>query len=536
MRRSMRAPASSPPRWPREGIGDGDTVSVMLANTPGMLEAHYGVPMAGGVLHSINTRLDANAVAFMLDHAGSKVLIGDTEFGSVLKQALKQTKVKPLLIDYRDMQCGVEGTRLGNLDYEDFIAGGDPDYRWSMPSDEWNAISLNYTSGTTGNPKGVVYHHRGAALMCYANTLATGMGQHPIYLWTLPMFHCNGWCFPWTISLLAGTHVCLRSVRAKQMYEAIAKHGVTHLSGAPFVMSALLNATEEERRPFDQRVAFNHAAAPPPAAVLAKMDEAGFELTHLYGLTETYGPATLNEWHAAWDELPEEDRLAKRIRQGVRYHALEDLTVMHPETMEKVAADGETLGEVMFRGNIVMKGYLKNETGDRGGLRRRLVPFRRSRRAASRRLHPAQGPLQGHHHLGRREHLIDRGRGRSVQAPGGRRRGGRRQARREMGRDAVRLRRAQAGRERDRAGDHRLVPRQPRPLQMPAPRRVRRSAQDLDRQDPEIQAARAGEERIGVLAPLAVRASSRRPGGLVPVATVTTMATMSAMTAMATVP
>ena len=345
-----------------EGVGDGDTVSVMLANTPAMLEAHYGVPMTGGVLHSINTRLDANAVAFMLDHAGSKVLIGDTEFGSVLKQALKQAKVKPLLIDYRDMQCGVEGTRLGNLDYEDFIAGGDPDYRWSMPSDEWNAISLNYTSGTTGNPKGVVYHHRGAALMCYANTLATGMGQHPIYLWTLPMFHCNGWCFPWTISLLAGTHVCLRSVRAKQMYEAIAKHGVTHLSGAPFVMSALLNATEEERRPFDQRVAFNHAAAPPPAAVLAKMDEAGFELPHLYGLTETYGPATLNEWHPAWDELPEEDRLAKRIRQGVRYHALEDLTVMHPETMEKVAADGETLGEVMFRGNIVMKGYLKNET------------------------------------------------------------------------------------------------------------------------------------------------------------------------------
>jgi fatty-acyl-CoA synthase len=229
-----------------------------------------------------------------------------------------------------------------------------------MPSDEWNAISLNYTSGTTGNPKGVVYHHRGAALMCYANTIATGMGQHPVYLWTLPMFHCNGWCFPWSISLVSGTHVCLRAVRAKQIYDAIAEHKVTHLSGAPFVMSCLLSASEEERRPFAQRVAFNHAAAPPPAAVLAKMDEAGFELTHLYGLTETYGPATLNEWKAAWDELPPEDRLAKRIRQGVRYHALEDLTVMHPETMEKVEPDGETLGEVMFRGNIVMKGYLKN--------------------------------------------------------------------------------------------------------------------------------------------------------------------------------
>ncbi|MGH6865867.1 MAG: acyl-CoA synthetase [Methyloceanibacter sp.] len=342
------------------GIGLGDTVSVMLANTPAMLEAHYGVPMTGAVLHSINTRLDASAIAFMLDHAGTNVLIGDTEFGSVVKEALGQSSVKPLLIDYRDTYCGVDGERLGNLDYEDFLAEGDPDFAWPMPSDEWNAISLNYTSGTTGNPKGVVYHHRGAALMCYANALATGMGQHPVYLWTLPMFHCNGWCFPWSISLLSGTHVCLRSVRAKRMYDAIADHQVTHLSGAPFVMSALLNASEDERRPFHHRVSFNHAAAPPPAAVLAKMDEAGFELTHLYGLTETYGPATLNEWHAAWDELPAEDRLAKRIRQGVRYHALENLTVMDPETMDKTPADGETLGEVMFRGNIVMKGYLNN--------------------------------------------------------------------------------------------------------------------------------------------------------------------------------
>ena len=257
------------------GIGVGDTVSVMLANTPAMLEAHYGAPMTGAVLHSINTRLDAPSVAFMLDHAKTKVLIGDTEFGGVLNEALQQAKVKPLLIDYRDLECGAEGTRLGNLDYEAFIADGDPAFPWAMPSDEWNAISLNYTSGTTGNPKGVVYHHRGAALMCYSNALATGMGQHPVYLWTLPMFHCNGWCFPWSISLLAGTHVCLRAVRAKPMYDAIAEHKVTHLSGAPFVMSALLNATEDERRMFPQRVAFSHAAAPPPAAVLAKMDEFG---------------------------------------------------------------------------------------------------------------------------------------------------------------------------------------------------------------------------------------------------------------------
>ncbi len=342
------------------GIGLGDTVSAMLANTPPMLEAHYGVPMIGAVLHAINTRLDAAAVAFMLDHADSKVVVCDTEFAPVMQEALAEAKVKPLLIDYSDLACGVEGKRLGKLDYEAFVAGGDPDFAWAMPSDEWNAISLNYTSGTTGNPKGVVYHHRGAALMCYANAVATGMGQHPVYLWTLPMFHCNGWCFPWSLSLLSGTHVCLRAVRAKPIYDAIADRGVTHLSGAPFVMAALLGATDAERRSFPQRVAFSHAAAPPPGAVLAKMDEAGFELTHLYGLTETYGPAVLNEWHAAWDELPHEERLKKRIRQGVRYHALEDLTVMNPETMQRVPADGETLGEVMFRGNIVMKGYLKN--------------------------------------------------------------------------------------------------------------------------------------------------------------------------------
>jgi len=342
------------------GIGFGDTVSVMLANTPAMLEAHYGVPMVGAVLHAINTRLDASAIAFMLDHAETKVLIGDTEFGSLLADAVKQAKVKPLLVDYRDLECGIEGTRLGTLDYEDFIAAGDPEFSWTMPEDEWNAISLNYTSGTTGNPKGVIYHHRGAALMCYANALATGMGQHPVYLWTLPMFHCNGWCFPWSISLLSGTHVCLRAVRAKPIYDAIADHKVTHLSGAPFVMAALLSASDDERRPFTQRVAFSHAAAPPPAAVLAKMDEAGFQLTHLYGLTETYGPATLNEWHVGWDELPAGKQLEKRIRQGVRYHALEGLAVMDPKTMDEVPADGETLGEVMFRGNIVMKGYLKN--------------------------------------------------------------------------------------------------------------------------------------------------------------------------------
>ena len=341
-------------------IGPGDTVSVMLANTPSMLEAHYGVAMTGAVLHSINTRLDAAIIAFQLDHANTKVLITDREFSATMKAALAQAKVKPLIIDYNDTEFPQPGEPLSYEDYEDFLAKGDSGFRWRWPGDEWESIALNYTSGTTGNPKGVVYHHRGAALMCYANAISTAMTQHPVYLWTLPMFHCNGWCFPWTITMMAGTHVCLRWVRAKAMYDAIADHGVTHLSGAPIVMSTLLNAADHEKRSIPQTVAFNHAAAPPPEAVLSAMTDAGFKLTHLYGLTETYGPATINEWDQAWDNLPKPERDAKKIRQGVRYVALEDLTVMDPETMTKVPADGETLGEVMFRGNIVMKGYLKN--------------------------------------------------------------------------------------------------------------------------------------------------------------------------------
>jgi fatty-acyl-CoA synthase len=342
------------------GIGPGDTVSVMLSNTPAMLEAHYGVPMTGAVLHSLNTRLDAPILAFQLDHAESKVLISDREFTPLMKEALALAKVKPLIIDYNDPEFPDLGTPLSDLDYEAFVASGDPEFTWRIPADEWEAIALNYTSGTTGNPKGVVYHHRGAALMCYANTLATGMTRHPVYLWTLPMFHCNGWCFPWTLSVVAGTHVCLRWVRAKAMYDAIVEHKVTNLSGAPIVMATLLNAKDDERREITHRVAFNHAAAPPPEEVMARMNDAGFALTHLYGLTETYGPATLNEWHSAWNNLPKAETDAKRVRQGVRYTALEGLTVMDPITMTEVPADGETLGEVMFRGNIVMKGYLKN--------------------------------------------------------------------------------------------------------------------------------------------------------------------------------
>lgn len=347
------------------GIGPGDTVSTMLSNTPSMLEAHFGVPMTGGVLHTINTRLDAAIIAFQLDHADTKILITDREFSTTIKEALALATVKPLVIDYNDPEFPQSGDALSDLDYETLLATGDPAFAWRWPEDEWDAISLNYTSGTTGNPKGVVYHHRGAALMCYANNMSTGMTRQSIYLWTLPMFHCNGWCFPWSVTMIGGTHVCLRWVRAKAMYDMIVEHGVTHISGAPIVMATLLNAEPDEKKPIPQVVAFNHAAAPPPASVISAMTDAGFQLTHLYGLTETYGPASINEWNTDWNALSKDAQNAKRIRQGVRYVALEALTVMDPETMTRVPADGETMGEVMFRGNIVMKGYLKNPKATR---------------------------------------------------------------------------------------------------------------------------------------------------------------------------
>ncbi len=358
-------------RLSQEGIGRGDTVSVMLSNTPAMLEAHYGVPMTGAVLHSMNTRLDADIIAFQLDHAESKLLITDTEFSPTIKSALEKAGVKPLVIDYADPEFSGDGERLGETEYEDFIAAGDPEFKWLMPEDEWDAISLNYTSGTTGNPKGVVYHHRGASLLAQGNALTASMPKHSVYLWTLPMFHCNGWCFPWTLSAIVGTHVCLRAVRQKPMWDSIADHKVTHMCGAPIVMSTLLSASDEDKRELPHVVEFFTAAAPPPEAVLAAMKDAGFSVTHLYGLTESYGPAVVNDWHIEWDELDSAAQAGMKARQGVRYSALEGLDVIDPETMQPVPHDSETIGEVMMKGNVVMKGYLKNReaTADafRGG-------------------------------------------------------------------------------------------------------------------------------------------------------------------------
>ena len=351
----------------KAGMGKGDTVAALLPNIPLMIELHYAVPMSGAVLNTINTRLDAATVRFILGHGEAKIVFVDTEFSALLKEALQGMANPPRVIEHRDCEWREAQTiqelappRLFEEDDVGLRAGGDAVAMFARPLDEWDAIALNYTSGTTGNPKGVVYSHRGAYLMCFANSLATDLGRHPVYLWTLPMFHCNGWCFPWTLSAVGGTHVCLRHVRANAIFEAISAHKVTHLCGAPIVMSALLNAKPEEKIALAHRVRFITAAAPPPESVLAAMKGAGFEVVHVYGLTEVYGPAVVNEWKSEWDTLPESERAPRMARQGVNYPGLEDLTVLDPETMHPVPADGQTLGEVMFRGNLVMKGYLKN--------------------------------------------------------------------------------------------------------------------------------------------------------------------------------
>ena len=348
----------------RAGIERGDTVAVMLSNTPEMVECHFGVPMTGGVLNALNTRLDGEAIAFMLDHGEAKVLITDTEFAPTMKKALALAKAKPLVVDVDDA-LGPGGERLGTTDYEAFIAEGDAAFAWQPPADEWDAISLSYTSGTTGNPKGVVYHHRGAYLNALSNIIDWGMPRHAVYLWTLPMFHCNGWCFTWTMAANAGTNVCLRRVEAKPILDAIRMHKVTHYCGAPIVHAMLINAPDELKHGIDHKVSCLVAAAAPPASVIEGMQRMGFDITHVYGLTETYGPAAVCAKHAEWDALDIAGRTERNGRQGQRYTCEEGMTVMDPETMQRVPQDSETMGEIMFRGNITMRGYLKNPSATR---------------------------------------------------------------------------------------------------------------------------------------------------------------------------
>ncbi|MGE5506044.1 MAG: acyl-CoA synthetase [Actinomycetota bacterium] len=343
----------------RRGIGVGDTVAVMAPNIPESFEATFGVPMLGAVLCALNIRLDAEALAFILAHGEAKVLITDREFSPVIAKALQMMDKRPIVIDIDDPEAK-GGELLGETTYEAFLETGDPNYAWRWPKDEWEAIALNYTSGTTGNPKGVVYHHRGAYLNALGNVVNWGMSGHPVYLWTLPMFHCNGWCFPWTITAMAGTHVCLRRVDATHMFKAIETHKVTHMCGAPIVMGMLINASDAERRPLPHTVQFMTAAAPPPAAVIGRLESQGFKITHVYGLTEVYGPATVCAWHEEWDELPLEERARLKARQGVRYVNQEAMMVADARTLEPVPKDGITMGEVFYRGNVTMKGYLKN--------------------------------------------------------------------------------------------------------------------------------------------------------------------------------
>lgn len=343
------------------GVGKGVTVAVMLPNTAAMFECHFAVPMTGGVLNTLNTRLDAQTIAFMLGHGEAKVLITDPEFSGTIKAALALLNgPKPLVIDSLDPDYQ-QGESLGTVDYESFLALGDENYDWQLPENEWDAISLNYTSGTTGDPKGVVYHHRGAYLNAVSNILAGNLPQHATYLWTLPMFHCNGWCFPWTMAANAGTSVCLRKVDPAVVFPLIRQHQITHLCGAPIVFGMLINSPEAKTIGLDHPVSGLIAGAPPPAAILEGCENLGISITHVYGLTETYGPAAVCAQQPEWNDLPIAQRAERNGRQGVAYHLQETVTVLDPETLQPVPADGETMGEIMFRGNIVMKGYLKNE-------------------------------------------------------------------------------------------------------------------------------------------------------------------------------
>ncbi|HWQ39114.1 MAG TPA: acyl-CoA synthetase [Burkholderiales bacterium] len=343
----------------QRGVGVGDTVAVMAPNVPAMFEAHYGIPMAGAVINTLNTRLDPEAIAFMLGHGEAKVLITDTEFAPTVSRALRRLTTPPLVIDIVD-PLGPGGERLGEMDYEAFLGGGDPGFSWRLPDDEWDAIALSYTSGTTGNPKGVVTHHRGAYLNALSNIVTWAMPHFPVYLWTLPMFHCNGWCFPWSLAAVAGVSVCLRKVDAALIFDLIRRHQVTHFCGAPVVHNMLINAPAALRAGISHRLHAMIAGAAPPQAVIEGAERIGVELTHVYGLTEVYGPASVCAKHPEWAQLPLEQRAALNGRQGVRYVLQEAMEVLDPETLQPVPRDGQTMGEIFFRGNITMKGYLNN--------------------------------------------------------------------------------------------------------------------------------------------------------------------------------
>ena len=346
----------------KAGVGPGDTVAVLAGNVPATLEAHYGVPMAGAVLNAMNIRLDAGTIGFCLGHGDARVFIVDREFGEVAQKAVAQLERKPILVEvddpFGDYPTGTP--HVSTIEYEDFIAGGDPAFRWRPPKDEWQAISLNYTSGTTGNPKGVVYHHRGAYLNAVGDILTFGLDKQAVYLWTLPMFHCNGWSFTWGVTAASATHVCLRRVDPALIYPMIRKHGVTHMCGAPIVLNLLANAPDDVKVKFDRTVDVGTGGAAPPSAIIETMERNGFRVLHMYGLTETYGPNTVCAWQEDWERLSQIERSRQMARQGVRFLTSEDLMVADPETMRELPRDGATIGELMLRGNTVMKGYLKN--------------------------------------------------------------------------------------------------------------------------------------------------------------------------------
>ena len=464
----------------RRGIGPGDTVSAVLPNVPAMLEAHFGVPMIGAVLNTINTRLDARTIGYILEHGEAKVLLTDREYASTVGPALEKLHRKPLVVEVDDVLYQGPGDRLGEIEYEALLATGSDDFVWTPPADESAPIALNYTSGTTGNPKGVVYHHRGAFLESVGNIMMWPLPPRAVYLWTLPMFHCNGWCYTWAVTAMGGTHVCLRRVDPPLVFQLIARERVTHMCGAPTVLTMLIQTPPAQRTAFEQVVELETGGSSPPAKVIRAMSEMGFNVTHLYGLTEVHGPSTLCAPQEAWERLELGERAEKLARQGVRYPTLDGQMVAESKTLRPVPADGRTVGEVVLRGNTVMLGYLKDQGGHRRGVRGRLVPHRRPRRPAPRRLHRDQGPREGHHHLGRREHLLDRGRDRAQSAPGRADVGGGGAPGREVGRDALRVRPAPTGRSGYRRGVDRLLPRQPAALRDPPDRRVRRAADHLD--------------------------------------------------------